>query len=286
MLLKTWTIPWIVGCCCWTSWASAQANTCASAYERAQELRAQRHLREALDTLRSCIEPTCSEFVRTECSRWLGEVEGSIPSIVLAARSGDKDLQEVRVLCDGEPLVQGLDGRAVSVDPGPHTLTFEAESAPSFQMKLVFREGEKNRLVTANMSQAQRSTTPHQSVATSAPAANEPSRPVWPIYALGGLSAVGLGGFVALGLMGNSVIADRERTCSPGCTDAELRPARTKYLLADISLGVGVLSLGAAGYLWLTAPSAARAPRAATTGQIFDLKLSNQGGYATLHGQF
>ncbi|HEY5955263.1 MAG TPA: hypothetical protein VIV60_01870 [Polyangiaceae bacterium] len=285
MWLKSWII--VLTTCAWTGVAGAEANACASAYERAQELRAQQQLRDALGTLRTCVNPSCSEFVRTECNRWLGEVEAAIPSIVLAVRSGDKDLQDVRVMCDNAELVTGLDGRAVAVDPGPHTLTFVVENAPSVELTLVFREGEKNRLVTANISQPRRSPAAPRPTRSNVAPSSERSRPTWPTFALGGLSVIGVGGFVALGLRGNSEVADRERTCSPGCTDAELRPARTSYLLADISLGVGVLSLGAAGYWLLTAPSPTTTRSAVgKNGQFFDFRFSNNGGYATVRSQF
>jgi hypothetical protein len=45
--------------------------------------------------------------------------------------------------------------------------------------------------------------------------------------------------------------------CKPYCTQAQADKMRLRYLLADISLGVGVVSLGAGGYLYF---SASRAP--------------------------
>jgi hypothetical protein len=65
---------------------------------------------------------------------------------------------------------------------------------------------------------------------------------------LGGVGVAGLGVFAGFGLAGKSSQDDLEKTCSPRCSPDDGKSVKTKYLLADIGLGVGVLSLAAATY--------------------------------------
>lgn len=270
----------------WPSTARSEANSCPSAYEQAQELRAAGRLREARRKLEGCVAPTCSEFVRAECSRWLVEVEASLPSVVLVAKRAGKEADNVRVFCDEELLVDNLDGKAVVVDPGPHTLRFLIDGTDPVSEKLVFREGEKNRLIAVEFG----------SGAPPAPAAPRPQPPAdaaqvppqstnWLPYGLGGLGIVGVAGFAVLGLMGNSALAERERTCAPACSDAEVGTVRTKYLLADLSLGLGVVSLGVAGYLLLTSPHETRSRTTARESEL-DVHFVHGGGYAAIRTHF
>jgi c-di-GMP-binding flagellar brake protein YcgR len=41
--------------------------------------------------------------------------------------------------------------------------------------------------------------------------------------------------------------------CKPYCQQSQADKMRLRYLLADISLGVGVVALGAGGYLYFSA---------------------------------
>lgn len=265
----------------------AQSNPCATAYEQAQEQRSEQRLREARHTLEACVAPTCSEFVRTECGRWLVEVESSLPSVVLAARKDGKEVEAVRVSCDGQPLVEVLDGKAVSVDPGPHTLTFETAGAEPISMKLVFREGEKNRLITAQLGGVETPAMPSQPVdanTATEPVASKSSS--WLPYGLGGLGVLGIAGFAVLGMVGNSELKDRERTCAPTCNDSDVSSVRTKYLLADVSLGVGVVSLGVASYLFFTTPRNPQRHTAIRTTSDVDVRFQKDGGYASMRVTF
>lgn len=271
----------------WSGTVWAQSNPCATAYEKAQEQRSEQRLREARHTLEACVAPTCSEFVRTECGRWLVEVESSLPSVVLAAKKDGKEVEAVRVSYDGQPLVEVLDGKAVSIDPGPHTLTFEAVGAEPISMKLVFREGEKNRLITAQLGGVETLATPSQPVAAST--ATEPvttKSSNWLPYGLGGLGVLGVVGFAVLGAVGNSELKDRERTCAPKCNDSDVSSVRMKYVLADVSLGVGVVSIGVASYLFFTTPRNPQRHAAIRPASDVDVRFLKDGGYASMRVTF
>lgn len=284
--ITTWAIS--VAGLIWSESGHAEANSCANAYEQAQELRAEQKLQLARQNLQVCVEPSCPDFVRGECGRWLVEVENSLPTVVLAAKKSGHETEKVRVLYDGAALVERLDGKAIAVDPGPHTLTFIAVGDKPVELKVVFREGEKNRIVEADIGEevVRPVAGPPEVMAK----ADQPrddastSRASWLPYGFGGLGVLGVTGFALLGVMGNHALQDRENHCAPTCSDAEVNSVRTKYYLADISLGVGVVSLGVAGYLFLTSPS--RRPGPAPVGQHFDLGLGKNSGYATFHVKF
>lgn len=265
--------------------ASAETNECATAYERAQELRADGHLRDARRALQTCVQPACSEFVRSECGRWLSEVESSLPSVVLVAKKGGTETEMVRVFYDDEPLVEKLDGKAVAVDPGQHTLKFETLGAETITVKLVIREGEKNRLVLVELGETKKPALLASSP-LSEPVAAKSSSSAWPGYALTGLGVLGVAGFVTLGLVGNHEYGERQRTCAPNCSDSEVSSVKTKYHLADASLGVGVVALGVGGYLLLTSDHDTVLKAAPDRGVGFDFHLQQGGGFATVRSSF
>lgn len=278
----------VLGCVvAWSSVGRAETNSCVTAYERAQELRAEQQLREARRNLAACIEPSCAEFVRTECGRWLSEVESSLPSVVLAAKISGKDTDKVRVLYDGEPLTEVLDGKAIAVDPGPHTLTFFAEGTKPLELKLVFREGEKNRLISTELGDAEKSVQHFErpNLAQASSSSTSQSQSLLP-YILGGVGLAGVAGFAVLGLMGNSDLAERERTCAPACSDSDVGSVKTKYILADVSLGVGLVSLGAAGYLLLTSPGGTSRTATVVGSPGVDVRVAGDGGFASFRVKF
>ena len=86
----------------------------------------------------------------------------------------------------------------------------------------------------------------------------EPERPpgrfVHPVaYPLAGLGVVALGSFAVFGLQGRADAADLRAGCgaTASCTDDQVGAVRSKYLIADISLGVGIVALGAATLVYV-----------------------------------
>jgi hypothetical protein len=73
-------------------------------------------------------------------------------------------------------------------------------------------------------------------------------------YGLAGVGVLGISGFAAFGLWGNSQKKDLERSCSPFCQSSDADAVHTKYLLADGCLVLGVASLAVATYLFAKEP--------------------------------
>ncbi len=269
------------------AWADEKAQ-CASAYEQAQELRGQAKLREARNNLLVCAQAACPAFIKKDCSKWLSEVEAALPTVVFSAKSKGSDLTEVTVKMDGEDVTEVLDGRAVPVDPGPHTFVFESEQHGTKEVRYVVKEGQKSQSLEVDFGGDQAAagddpTADSSATLTTDDAAKSPVL----AYALLGVGVVGLGGFAYFGLSANSDKDALDCADSKTCTDDDLDPIRQKYLFADISLGVGLVSLGVGTYLLLTANDKPKPAANADSANVrFDVVPSRAGGFASVSGSF
>jgi hypothetical protein len=225
---------------------------CAAAYELSQEKRKTGELIVARDQLKLCIRDACPTFVRNECTEWLAEVEASLPTVVLAARRGDQDLDEVRVTMDGHPIADRLTGTAIPLDPGTHVFRFELEGSPPIEQRVLVRVGEKNRRVEASFGVNETAeNAPSATAEADADVRTKGLDKRTVSYALAGLGAAALGSFAFFALTGKSDENDLRDRCSPNCPESDVDSVRTKYLVADISLGVGIASLGAATWFFI-----------------------------------
>jgi hypothetical protein len=121
---------------------------CLSASESSLALRNQHQLRAARAQLLVCAHANCPADVRRECTRRVDEINTAIPTVVFEAKdAAGNDVSAVKVSMDGQPLVDRLEGTALSIDPGEHVFTFESPGQPTVEKKVVIREGEKDRRV-------------------------------------------------------------------------------------------------------------------------------------------
>ncbi|WP_437767239.1 hypothetical protein WMF27_20245 [Sorangium sp. So ce281] len=246
--------------------AAPHKQACADAYERAQGLRRDGRLIEARAALVVCSQPTCPAAAVADCGPWLAEVEQSLPSVVVAAKDAHgRERLDVRVLVDGRPLAAALDGKALPVDPGPRTFRFEPATGPAVEERVLIREGEKNRPLTVTLGAlaAGAPTSPRPLAPRAAPPA-EPSVPGL-VWASGAVGVAGLAVFAVAGALSLSAEADLRATCAPRCAEGEVRAIRVQHAIADVGLGVGVVALGAAAWLYMTRPAAAQPPKAGAT---------------------
>jgi hypothetical protein len=122
-------------------------QACVDSFGQSQSLRLAGKLLEARKDLVRCGQAHCPELIRVKCVPWLEEVTHNIPSLVIDARDGEGgDLVDVRVSVDGELVRKELDGTDIQLDPGPRELRFEY-GGQTKTLKLVMRQGEKNRVV-------------------------------------------------------------------------------------------------------------------------------------------
>src|SRR6185436_10965278 len=94
-----------------------EADDCIAAHTEAQRLRKQGKLLEARKQLLFCGGKTCPGMLMSDCSTWLTEVEGEVPSIVPALRGPAGEIADARVLVDGALVRERIDGQPIELEP-------------------------------------------------------------------------------------------------------------------------------------------------------------------------
>jgi len=225
----------------------ANAARCVRTAEEGQRARAAGQLRDARDRFYACASDACPVVVRQDCGTWASEVTALVPTIVVDARDvNGRDVADVIVRVDGEVIANKLDGKTLSVDPGPHTLTFERIGFEPVSEKAIIKEGMKARafVVSFDVPRSLPATTDQ-----STPAIASGSHTVWPWLVVGGGVAIATVGVILL------ATAPPEQSClgSDGACiaaqDGDLTARRDHQVWGGVTLGVGVL-VAAGGLLW------------------------------------
>jgi hypothetical protein len=229
-------------------------SACVAAYKQAQIQRKTGALLHARDQLLICSRDVCPVVVKSDCVPWLGEVTSAIASVVVDAvdQDGNK-LDDVAVSSDGQVLATRLDGRAIDIDPGERVLRFESPGAPRVELRVVLLQGERDHRVRVTLAKP---AMPPPAPPASSPATQQGSRPV-PVSALafGAVAVLGGAGFTVFGLLGNGERNNLDASgCKPNCSSSDVGTVQRDYIIADASLGVGVVSLALAAYFFVTRP--------------------------------
>jgi hypothetical protein len=244
---------------------------CLSASENSLALRNQHQLRAARAQLLVCAHANCPADVRRECTRRVAEINTAMPTVVFEAKdAAGNDVSAVKVSMDGQPLVDRLEGTALSIDPGEHSFTFESPGQPAVQKKFVIREGEKDRrevvaLGAPAAGPAQEGTptpgtpAPAAGGGTSAPP-GESGAPSGDTsrrtagFIVGGVGLAGVGVGITLLVLASSLSdrSDSEDAAVPGSGHSDHEAAVSDQLIGLIVGGVGVAALGVGAVLVLT----------------------------------
>lgn len=226
---------------------------CIQASERGQQFRDEGKLAESRQQLLLCVQESCPRPVADACREDLASVEKRLPTVVLSAKAAaGTDLVDVSVQIDGVVVTQKLDGRAVPMNPGPHKVRMET-AGQVVEEQVVVIEGEKSRPVRLTFP-GPAGSTPPAAGATMPPTdrtENQDSGIHPAVWIFGGLAVASVGAFAFLGLKGKGEIDDLRATCAPNCAQDDVDAAKSKLLIGDIFLGVGIVSAGAATYFAL-----------------------------------
>jgi hypothetical protein len=234
----------------------ADPRRCIADHEQGQVLRNETKLVEARHKFLSCsTESGCPPIVSKECAAFLGAVDRDLPTLVFSATDPEGgDAQSVSVYVDGRLVSERLDGRSIAVDPGPHALRFVDRHGNQRELSIVVAQGQKNVAVSADFRAP-------RSEAEPAPTGEPGARGIpTASLAFGAIGLAALGSFAYFGLDGRSRESDL-RDCKPYCTQEQADAMQRSYLLADLSLGVAVVSFGAAVWIALDDTSSADAAR-------------------------
>jgi hypothetical protein len=237
-----------------TQSAGAQAPDAKSceAVQRTEAMRAAGQYRAARARLLECVNAECGGDVRRRCATVLQKLDAVTPSIVVRAQLADgNDATDVSVRMENEQLASSLNGMAIAVDPGEHQLVFERAGLAPVSQTVTIREGEKFRAIDVQLEPSLPAPSSAQHERGSS--AFGPDQRVAVGGTLIGVGVVGLGAFTLLGLKAREDEKELERqNCKPYCGKAFVESVRTRYVLSNISLGVGVLALGSATWMLVT----------------------------------
>jgi hypothetical protein len=229
------------------AFAQEDKAKCRASFEAAQTLRDEGKLSAAREEMTTCTRVCPNAFAKL-CEGWLGDVEKSIPTIVLRAVDGSgRDLVDVSVTLDGKPIATRLDGKSIALDPGTHVVKLAFEGAVVTK-EIVVAAGEKNRIVLATFASK-----PPPPQPVPAPVMERPSAPI-AAFVVGGLGVVALGGFAYFGLKGDSDHHALVDSCSKtaSCTQEDKDKVLREWRTADVFLASGVVLLGVGTYLYVT----------------------------------
>ena len=257
---------------------------CIRSAEEGQAARDAGKLLRARELFAACVARECPSVLRRDCTAWLDEAKRATPSVVIVARDGSgRDLVEAKASVDGVLRQSRLDGSVIELDPGEHIVRVQMGSQPPVELRVVFGSGEKNRTIVVTMTRAPE---PPKEV-VKAPIAPPPESRGLPAatYVFGTLGIVALGSFGYFGVRGKSDADHLRATCVPGCAPADVSAVHTKLLIADVSLGVGIVSLVAATWFALHR-GATSAPTTAWNAWELGAAPTNGGAHGELRVRF
>lgn len=221
---------------------------CNAAHEEAQTLKEQKKPHAAREKLVVCAKQECPVVLRKECAEQLTIVDRDAPTVTLEAHDdAGNDTADVKVSMDGTQVADRLTGAAFDVEPGEHVFRFERADGKSIEQKVLVVEGEKNRKVVADFSTLVPKPKPPEDKPP--PPEKKSLSPL--VFVAGGVAVAGVASFAFFALHGKGTEHDLQRSCSPHCTDSDVRPVKTDYLVGDISLAVALVATAAAVVLAL-----------------------------------
>jgi hypothetical protein len=241
--------------------AHADEAACIAASEQEISLHKDKKFRAALDQLALCSAATCPPDISGECARRIQALNAAMPTLVLAATDpAGNDLVGVTVTLDGAPLPDALGGRAVPVDPGSHTLHFEAAGKPPVDKTIVAREGEKDRRVAVVIGASANAATAAPQASPAEQASTWSTQKTLALVAGGvGLVGIGLGaGFGAAALSDWSTeqndCKSKQSCTNPSGAESAHSSVETAGAVSTAGFIVGGVGLAAGAVLWFTAP--------------------------------
>jgi hypothetical protein len=246
LALAVWSLP-----------APAQTppdvDACLAAHEQGQIARKHDKLLDARHAFTMCAVDACPKLARDDCSTWLGEVDALVPSIELSVKdSNGAPVPSARCTVDGSPIEAPVEARAIPLDPGPHALHCEADGVPPVERALAITAGEKRRRVEIVFDATKPSSTATATATPTSTALPKPPPSPVPLFIVGGVALAAFATFAYLGETGVSTEDNLRATCKPSCQASAVSAVRTRYNVADVFLGAGLVATGITAWLYFS----------------------------------
>jgi hypothetical protein len=253
---------WVLCVLCGVSWPvwgkdepSEETKACLTAYDKAQDLRAEGKLRAAKEQAIACSRGECPEALLKDCRDWLDQITQSIPSVVFDVRDDQGEfVANAKIYVDDELIAEKLEGRAIEVDPGAHRIRAQAEGYKSNELKVVIQEGQRARSIAIVLARpAQKKMVPD--------ARDEDEVPI-ATWVFGGLAVAGVAvGAIFLGL-GLDKRGELD-ACRPACVGEDVDDMMMKLVVSDVAFSAALVAGAAALTFYLTRPTASGSAKAA-----------------------
>ncbi|HEY4104791.1 MAG TPA: hypothetical protein VGM44_12910 [Polyangiaceae bacterium] len=244
--------------------AAPDRNQCLEAHRSAQEFRKSSKLLESQEQLLICSSESCPGAIITDCGKWLTELDQLTPSVVFQVRVDGKETSGAHVELDGREINDW--SQAIKVNPGRHDVRVTVEGFDPYTESVVAAEGQRLKMISAEFKK------PAQAPqAALVPQPIEHARPTPPgVYALLGVGVVGAASFATFAAIGKTKQNQLDNDCLKvmSCTDSDLKPMKTDYLIGDISAGVGAAALIGAAIVYFTRPTIESSPTSFTVGSV------------------
>lgn len=228
-----------------------ERQACVDAADTGQTLRDQGKLVEARESFVSCARDVCPKIVASQCATWLSDVNREVATVTFRATDGSgKELILVQVSVDGTLRLPSLDGRAMRMNPGVHTLRFSHAGSADVEKEVVIHAGEKVRLIEVTI--GPRSPAEPGASATVSPSGTQTAAQGgfrFPAFAVASFG-VGAASFVAMGVLVGTTASDVNHlraTCAGSCNPSDVSSANTRIALANVAMGVGIAGLALGG---------------------------------------
>jgi hypothetical protein len=167
--------------------------------------------REAREAASACLADTCPSALRADCGNWLKDVEARLPSVVVECQEpAGKLVTDVRLSLDGAPWKERPDGIVNEIDPGDHVVRAERGGRPPVEVHVLVSDGKKAQRIVIDLP-GDVPEPPHPTAGRTPltlvdPPPTDRAHGRAPVpaaaYALGGLGALALGGFVFFAVKG------------------------------------------------------------------------------------
>jgi hypothetical protein len=278
--------------------ADPTMSDCIQANSTAVKLRADKKLRQAREQWLVCAAASCDAEIRKVCTQRVEDANKAIPTVVFEVTDATGNpLTAVKVSMDGQPLVDQLEGTAISLDPGLHTFRFETQGTPPVEKQLLVMEAVKERHEKIVLNGGAVGPAPPGAVAipppSSSPTAASPpstapaaaSSPTpdtrtsgWGTQKtvsviIGGVGVAGLAVGTIFGLVASHDWSNAQSECrsptncpSHGASVNDHDATVTAGTVSTVSFIVGGVALAGAAVLYLTAPHGSGEPASVAVG--------------------
>jgi len=184
----------------------------------------------------------------------------------------------VRVTIDGNALPESATVTPIWVDPGMHSVRYEHEGMRPFEEQVELSEGERGRVLLVHFHDVNAGSPAPTADVRERPQLPPPERPSPPpaapeehgipasAWIFTGVGVLGVASFATFGIKERS----ESSACKPTCSQPQYNSIQTEVIVADVSLGVGVVALGVATWLIVSHLGGSSQPAASNHSVRFD----------------